>query len=436
VKVAVIGTGYVGLVAGACFAESGSDVVCVDIDEHKLERLRQGRVPFFEPGLEAMVKRNWPERLDFTTDLSKALDGAAAAFIAVGTPPNDDGSADLSAVLGVAKSIARAAQHELVVVLKSTVPVGTNAKVAEVVQAESKHRLVVASNPEFLKEGDAINDFLKPDRIVVGVDDDRAFEVLARLYAPFNRQQNRLLRMAPKSAEIVKYASNALLATKISFMNEIAMLCDAAGGDVESVRIAVGADKRIGHPFLYAGLGFGGSCFPKDLRALVQTGNEHGLSLDVAKAAVLANLKPVDRMLQCLTEDLGGLRGKHVALWGLAFKPKTDDVREGPAFRIIEAIVNGGGRVTATDPQALETAADRLRHMGITEGVSLTADPYEACNGADALMLCTEWRQFNSPNLKKLKGLLRGRHIYDGRNVWSAKDVTDAGFVYRGVGRG
>jgi UDPglucose 6-dehydrogenase len=424
----------VGLVAGACFAESGHTVVCVDVDEAKLAALRNGQVPFFEPGLEDLVKNNWPKRLDFTTDLDQALDGAQVAFIAVGTPPNEDGSADLTAVLGVAKAVARAAKGEMVLVLKSTVPVGTNAKVTEVVANESKHPIMVASNPEFLKEGDAVNDFLKPDRIVVGAREERAFELLSRLYAPFNRQSNRLLTMDPKSAEIVKYASNAMLATKISFMNEIALLCDTAGGDVERVRIAVGADKRIGYQFLYPGLGFGGSCFPKDLRALVSTGDEHGVSMDVAKAAVVANAKPPIRLLEHITRDLGDLKGKHVALWGLAFKPRTDDVREAPAFVLIEALLAAGATVAATDPEALETSRQRLDHMGIKDDVTLTPDPYAATEGADALVLCTEWRQFNAPDIGKLKATMRGRRVYDGRNVWTAAEFREAGFEYMGIG--
>jgi UDPglucose 6-dehydrogenase len=435
VKVVIVGTGYVGLVAGACFAESGHTVVCVDVDEQKLERLRQGDVPFFEPGLDDMVKRNWPDRLQFTTQLDTALDGAQAAFIAVGTPPAEDGSADLTAVLNVARSVARAARHELVLVLKSTVPVGTNEKVTAVVKQETKQNIYVASNPEFLKEGDAINDFLKPDRIVVGARDERAFELLTRLYLPFNRQRNRLHKMDPKSAEIVKYASNALLATKISFMNEIATLCDTAGGDVERVRIAVGADRRIGYEFLYPGLGFGGSCFPKDLRALVRTGEEHGLSMDVAKAAVVANTKPPVMLLKHLAKDLGDLKGKHVALWGLAFKPKTDDVREAPAFVLIEELLRQGATVAATDPEALETAQARLNSMGVKQGVRLTSDPYSACEGADALVLCTEWRQFNAPDVRKLSEKMRGRHVYDGRNVWTPEEFREAGFHYLGLGR-
>ncbi len=434
-KVAVIGTGYVGLVAGACFAESGHTVVCVDVNEQKLAQLREGHVPFFEPGLDDIIKRNWPERLDFTSNLDQALDGAQVTFIAVGTPPNEDGSADLSAVLKVAEDVSKAAQQEMVLVLKSTVPVGTNQKVTEVVSRVAKHPIMVASNPEFLKEGDAVNDFLKPDRIVVGAREERAFELLTRLYAPFNRQRNRLHRMDPKSAEIVKYASNAMLATKISFMNEIALLCDTAGGDVERVRIAVGADKRIGYEFLYPGLGFGGSCFPKDLRALVSTGQDHGISMDVAKAAVIANKKPPEMLLNHIVEDLGDLKGKHIALWGLAFKPRTDDVREAPAFRLIEELTAKGATVAACDPEALETARERLDFMGIKDGVKLTHDQYAACAGADALVLCTEWRQFNAPNLKRLSETMRGRRVYDGRNVWNAAEFREAGFEYLGIGR-
>ena len=273
-KIAVVGTGYVGLVAGACFADVGVDVVCVDVDEAKLERLRAGQVPFFEPRLEDLVQRNYPDRLHFDSNLAESIAGRSVVFVAVGTPPAEDGSADLGHVLKVAEDVAKAARHDLVLVLKSTVPVGTNARVREVVEKHSKHRISVVSNPEFLKEGDAVNDFLKPDRIVIGSDDDHAFETMSRLYAPFNRQSNRLHHMAPPSAEIVKYAANALLATKISFMNEIARLCEMVGADVEHVRLAVGSDERIGLQFLYPGLGFGGSCFPKDLRALVHTGRE------------------------------------------------------------------------------------------------------------------------------------------------------------------
>jgi UDPglucose 6-dehydrogenase len=435
VKIAVIGSGYVGLVAGACFADSGTHVTCVDVDENKLEKLRRGEVPFFEPHLAELVKRNWPNRLEFSSNLSDSIRGRDLAFVAVGTPPQEDGSADLSHVLAVAEQVSKAAQHDIGLVLKSTVPVGTNARVREVVQKYGKHKIPVVSNPEFLKEGDAVNDFLKPDRIVVGTDDDRAYELLARLYAPFNRQRNRIHRMSPKSAEIVKYAANAMLATKISFMNEIAHLCDVAGGDAEQVRIAVGSDERIGMQFLYPGLGFGGSCFPKDLRALVRTGEELGADLAVARAAVHANEGPVRYLLEHMDRDLGGFKGKLVAVWGLAFKPRTDDVREAPALRLIREIVTRGGRVQATDPQALETAKERLVAAGVMNSVELMRDEYAACKGADALVLATEWSEYRAPDLVRIKEAMRGRHVFDGRNVLVPDAVVDAGLVYRGMGR-
>ena len=434
-KIAVVGTGYVGLVAGACFAGAGTNVVCVDVDEDKLNKLRDGHVPFFEPRLEELVQRSWPSRLSFSSDLPTSIQGRAAVFIAVGTPPNEDGSADLSYVLKVAQDIAEAARHDLVLVLKSTVPVGTNQRVSEVVKRHSKHRISVVSNPEFLKEGDAVNDFLKPDRVVIGTDDDPAFELLSRLYAPFNRQRNRLHRMSPKSAEIVKYAANALLATKISFMNEVAQLCNVAGADVEHVRIALGADRRIGYPFLYPGLGFGGSCFPKDLRALTRTGIDLGVPLQVAQAAILANEVPVRSLFAHLVRDLGSLEGKTIAVWGLAFKPRTDDVRESPALNLIQAAVRGGGRVQATDPQALETSKVRLETLGIADKVSLGRDEYQACSGADALVIATEWSEYRNPDLERIRDLMRGNLVFDGRNILVPEAVVDAGLRYRGMGR-
>jgi UDPglucose 6-dehydrogenase len=434
VKIAVIGTGYVGLVAGACFADSGTHVTCVDVDRAKLEQLRQGKVPFFEPRLEELVRRNWPARLDFSDDLAASIDGRSAVFVAVGTPPQEDGSADLSHVLKVAEDVAKAARHDLVLVLKSTVPVGTNALVTGRAAAHGRYRISVVSNPEFLKEGDAVNDFLKPDRVVIGTDDDAAFEVLARLYAPFTRQNNRIQRMSPKSAEIVKYAANGLLATKISFMNEIARLCDVAGADVEHVRVGLGSDRRIGFPFLYPGLGFGGSCFPKDLRALVRTGSELGVELGVAAAAIRANEVPVSTMLGHLEAELGGVAGKTIAIWGLAFKPRTDDVREAAAIRLIEGLVARGATVRATDPQALDTARASLAHKRI-EGVTLLGDEYAACEGADALVIATEWNEYRTPDFERLRGLMRGRHLFDGRNVLVPDAVADAGFRYLGVGR-
>jgi UDPglucose 6-dehydrogenase len=423
------------LVAGACFADSGTHVTCVDVDEQKLEKLRRGEVPFFEPNLAELVKRNWPHRLDFTSNLAQAIDGREVVFIAVGTPPQEDGSADLSHVLTVAEQVAKTAKHELALVTKSTVPVGTNERVREVVRKYAKHHISVVSNPEFLKEGDAVNDFLKPDRIVVGTDDDKAFESLSRLYAPFNRQRNRLQRMSPKSAEIVKYAANALLATKISFMNEIARLCDVAGGDAEHVRLAVGSDERIGMQFLYPGLGFGGSCFPKDLRALVQTGKELDVELTVANAAWQANAGPVTFLIRHMEGDLGGLKDKVIAVWGLAFKPRTDDVREAPGLRLIREMVKRGARVQATDPEALTTARTQLELDGVLDQVKLVDNEYAACEGADALVLATEWSEYRAPDLPRIKSAMRGRHIFDGRNVLVPGAVVDAGLVYRGMGR-
>jgi UDPglucose 6-dehydrogenase len=382
-----------------------------------------------------MLQRNFPSRLRFTSDLDVAIDGRRIVFVAVGTPPSEDGSADLSHVLAVAREVAQKAKNDVALVLKSTVPVGTNRKVTELVDKESKHRISVVSNPEFLKEGDAINDFLKPDRIVVGTDDDHAFELLTRLYAPFNRQRNRLLRMSPKSAEIVKYAANALLATRISFMNEIARLCDAAGGDVEDVRIALGADHRIGYHFLYPGLGFGGSCFPKDLRALVRTGEDLGIRLEMSRAATVANEAPVADLVNHLQSALGNLEGKVIGLWGLAFKPRTDDVREAPALKLIERVVAKGARVRAMDPQALETAKSSLGRAGIGDKVELFKDPYDAAKGADALVIATEWSEFRAPDAERLKQLMRGRYVFDGRNALVPEEIVEAGLVYHGVGR-
>ncbi len=434
-KVAIVGTGYVGLVAGACFADSGIDVVCVDVDAKKLELLEKGVVPFFEPGLAEMVKRNWPARLSFSSDLPASILDRNAVFIAVGTPPTEDGSADLSHVERVAADVARAAKHPIVLVLKSTVPVGTNDRVRAITTEHAEHPIAVVSNPEFLKEGDAINDFLKPDRIVVGTDDDEAFEVLRRLYVPFNRQRNRLQRTSPRSAEIVKYAANALLATKISFINDIARLCDAAGGDVEQVRLALGSDRRIGFEFLYPGLGFGGSCFPKDLRALVRTGNELGTPLGVVEAAIRSNEFPPRDLLSKLSRDLGGLDGKTIAVWGLSFKPRTDDVREAPALRIVADLVRSGARVRATDPEAMTTARRALADEGVADGVEFLADPYDAATGAHALVLCTEWSEFRSPDAQRLRKVMQGRFVFDGRNAMVQSELVDAGFVYTGVGR-
>jgi UDPglucose 6-dehydrogenase len=303
------------------------------------------------------------------------------------------------------------------------------------VRKHSSHHISVVSNPEFLKEGDAVSDFFKPDRIVIGAEDEHAFDVLARLYSPYNRQRSRIQRMSPKSAEIVKYAANALLAVKISFMNEIATLCDVAGGDVEHVRVAVGSDERIGMQFLYPGLGFGGSCFPKDLRALVHTGEDLGLKMELAAAAVRANEGPVQALLVHMDKDLGGLSDKVIAVWGIAFKPKTDDVREAPAIRLIQDLVERGARVRATDPQALETGRERLQALGLLDRVTLVPTEYAACEGADALVVATEWNEYRNPDLARVRGVMRGKHVFDGRNALAPESVSDAGLIYRGVGR-
>jgi UDPglucose 6-dehydrogenase len=434
-KIAIIGTGYVGLVAGACFADTGTRVVCVDVDEVKLERLRRGEVPFFEPNLSDLLKRNWPRRMDFSSNLAESIQGCDAVFIAVGTPPNEDGSADLSHVLGVAAEVARAATHDLVLVLKSTVPVGTNDRVCGVVKQHTTRRISVVSNPEFLKEGDAINDFLKPDRVIVGTDDDAAFETLRRLYAPFFRRQSRIQRMSPRSAEIVKYASNALLATKVSFINEMAALCEAAGADVEHVRLGMGADNRIGYSFLFPGLGFGGSCFPKDLRALVRTGLELGVHCRLAEAAIVANEQPVAILIDKMLRRMGSLSGKVIAIWGLSFKPHTDDVRESAALKLIAALAKQGCRVRASDPEALVPAKSRLASDGLLNQVELFEDEYAACEGADALVVATEWPEYRNPDFPRIAQLMRGQQIYDGRNVLLRESVADAGLEYFAIGR-
>jgi UDPglucose 6-dehydrogenase len=433
-KIAIIGSGYVGLVAGACFADSGVVVICVDSDEKKLAKLEKGEVPFYEPGLSDIIKRNWPYPLNFSSDLVKSVQDCEVVFLAVGTPPNEDGSADLSHVLQAALQVAQAATHDLILVLKSTVPVGTNELVTNFIQTHSKYKISVVSNPEFLKEGDAVHDFFEPDRIVVGTEDDHAFEVLARLYAPFNRRNNRIQRMSPKSAEVVKYASNAFLAVKISFMNEIAGLCDKVDADVESVRIAVGSDERIGMKFLYPGLGFGGSCFPKDLRALSHIGSSMGANMGIVDAAIRANTIPVISLIQQMKRDVG-ISGKKIAVWGIAFKPKTDDVREAQSIRLMEMLVKEGATIRATDPQALSTGADKLADLGIFKEIAFFDSEYDACKGADILVIATEWNHYRNPDFNKIRELMHGNHIFDGRNCLNPQDAVKAGFIYRGIGR-
>lgn len=425
-KISIIGSGYVGLVAGACFADTGIHVTCVDNNEEKLNYLKRGEIPFFEPSLSDIIKRNWRQSLEFSSDLAESIQGCDAVFVAVGTPPNEDSSADLSYVLKVAKDVAKAAKHDLVLVLKSTVPVGTNKQVTELVKEYSIYNISVVSNPEFLKEGDAINDFLKPDRIVIGTNDDKAFDIMYNIYSPFVRQQNRIKRMSPESAEIVKYASNAFLATKISFINEIAELCDAVGADVEHVRLGMGADSRIGYSFLYPGLGFGGSCFPKDLRSLVQTSDKYGVDFNIAKSAIKANHKPVKIMFNKIKQSLEELEGKTIAIWGLSFKPHTDDVRESSSLVLIEYLVSAGAKIRATDPEAQITTKNSIEFI---------EDEYEACIGAEALVIATEWPKYRNPDFEKIHKNMIGYRIYDGRNILNKESVLKAGFSYYAIGR-
>jgi UDPglucose 6-dehydrogenase len=432
-KLAVIGTGYVGLVAGAGFSDFGNDVACVDIDDGRIDKLRRGQVPIYEPGLEMLVRRNAAAgRLSFTKDIEEAVAGADAVFIAVGTPQGDGGQADLNHVLRAAREIGRALTGWAVVVTKSTVPVGTADKIRAAIAGETRHPFAVAANPEFLKEGDAVADFMKPARIILGCDDDRALAVLRNLYAPFVRTNDRVLVMDVRSAELTKYAANAMLATRISFMNEVALLCEEVGADIEKVRRGVGSDPRIGPKFLFPGPGFGGSCFPKDIRALAHTGHEAGVELMVVEAAWRANERQkrvlAARVAAELGEDLAGVR---VGVWGLAFKPDTDDVREAPAIPLIEDLLIAGAQVIAFDPAAVETA-----RAALGDRVDYAPDMYAAAEDADALVLVTEWHAFRRPDFGRLAGLMRGKSLFDGRNVWNPDEVAQHGFRYYGLGRG
>lgn len=431
-KTCVVGTGYVGLVTGACFAETGNDVTCLDVDAAKVARLNAGEIPIFEPGLEALVKRNVDAgRLRFSTDAAEALNGAVVVFIAVGTPSRADGGADLSQVDTVAETVKRLATNELVLVAKSTVPVGTNARIRRIVEG-STHRIHVVSNPEFLKEGDAVNDFMRPDRVVIGCDrdDDFAREVMSRLYHPVQLSTDRTVWMEPASAELTKYVANTMLAMRISFMNEVALLCEAVGADVNDVRHGVGSDARIGSKFLYAGPGYGGSCFPKDVKALVHTAREHGLELELAATTDRVNARQKGVLGRKLRAALGdGVRGKRIAVWGISFKPRTDDIRDSAALTLIDALLADGAEVVAHDPEAMNVFraqyGDRVR---------LVDDAYQAAEGADALVLVTEWREYQSPDFNRLKAALKSPVIIDGRNIWSNYRLSSQGFRYAGIG--
>jgi len=431
-KIAVVGTGYVGLVTGAGFSDFGHDVTCVDIDPNRVATLRKGEVPFYEPGLHDLIKRNANlGRLQFTTSTAEGVAGAEVVFIAVGTPSSADGSADLSHVLEAARQIGAAMTQFTVVVTKSTVPVGTAARVKAAVGTTAKHAYAVASNPEFLKEGDAVNDFLKPARVVVGADDPKAVEVLRELYRSVLRTNDRIHVMDIPSAELTKYAANAMLATRISFMNELARLCDVVGADIEAVRKGIGSDPRIGAKFLFAGAGFGGSCFPKDLRALLHTGKDHDIHLGVVDAVERANERQKRVLGDRLLAHFGGsLAGKKIGLWGLAFKPETDDIREAPALVLIEQLTAAGATVIGYDPEAMPNIA-----AAVGAKIELVKDAYAAARGVDALVLVTEWNELRDPDLDRLKAAMRTPVLVDGRNVWPGTEARAAGFTYYGIGR-
>jgi UDPglucose 6-dehydrogenase len=430
-KIGVVGTGYVGLVAAACFAENGNIVIGVDIDEAKIKGLLAGQIPIYEPGLAEIVVQNVAEgRLRFTTDIRIAVRESDVLFIAVGTPQDEDGSADLRYVLAVAEEIADAMNGPKIVVNKSTVPVGTAMKVKAAIEARTKFPVSVVSNPEFLKEGAAIDDFLKPDRVVIGTDDPRAEAVMRELYEPFVRTGKPILAMDNTSAELTKYAANAMLALRISFMNEVANLCDATGADVEMVRRGIATDSRIGPAFLFPGLGYGGSCFPKDVKAIEHTSREYGSPMEIVAAVERVNARQKTIMLKHMEQLLGGLEGRKIAVWGIAFKPRTDDVREAPALSLIEGLIARGAAVAAYDPKAMEHAKGLL-----PKSVRWARNGYDALEGADALLLATEWNEFREPDFGRMKSLMRRALIFDGRNIYNPKTVRALGFEYVGVGR-
>ncbi len=430
-KVAVVGTGYVGLVVGACLAESGNDVICVDKDDAKVRMLRRGKSPIYEPGIEDLLRRNKAEgRLTFTTDLAKAVRQSTIIFIAVGTPQGEDGSADLQHVMGVARDVARAMNGYKVIVDKSTVPVGTAQKVRDVVRRETTHPFSVVSNPEFLKQGAAVDDFMKPDRVVIGADDSKAADLMVALHKPFTRTGAPIMVMDTASAELAKYAANAMLATKISFMNEIANVCEAYGADVDRVRQAMGSDRRIGTAFLFPGVGYGGSCFPKDVKALVKFSGDKKYDFKILKAVEAVNELQKRVLVKKLESHFGTLKGKTIAVWGLAFKPKTDDMREAPAVPIIKALLEKGATVQAHDPEAMSTAKGLFKG-----GITYTSRNYDALKGADALAILTEWQEFREPDFARMKKLLKHPVVFDGRNIYQPAQMKELGFTYYSIGR-
>ena len=432
-NITVIGTGYVGLVAGACLADMGNQVICVDNNLDKLEKLKKGIIPIYEPGLEELVKSNVLEgRLEFSADIESAVKISEVCFIAVGTPLGEDGSADLQYVFGVAESIAKAMNGYKVIVDKSTVPVGTAEKVAELIKANTNYPFDVVSNPEFLKQGNAVDDFLSPDRVIIGSNSDKATQIMQEIYAPFFRTGNRVIVMDVKSAEMTKYAANSFLATKISFMNEIANLCEKIGANAEMVRVGISTDGRIGNKFLFPGLGYGGSCFPKDVKALIKTGTEFGCDMSIIKSADDTNKKQrklfVDKIINKFGEDL---TGKTFAVWGLAFKPKTNDMREAPAITIINDLLKRGAKILAYDPKAIEEAKFYFQ-----DRITYAKNSYEALTNCDCMLLLTEWNEFRRPDFDKIKTLLKNPVIFDGRNQYNAERLKEKGFEYYQIGVG
>lgn len=437
-NIAIVGTGYVGLVSGSCFSEMGINVTCIDIDSKKIESLCNGIIPIYEPGLEEIVKKNRANgRLSFSTSLASCIDSCDAVFIAVGTPPGEDGSADLQYVLEVARTFGRLIRKYTLLVTKSTVPIGTANRVKETVREELEKRgedipFDVASNPEFLKEGSAIKDFMSPDRIVIGVDSLRAKELMERMYRPFQLNNYRVIMMDILSAEMTKYAANAMLATRISFMNEMARLCEATGANIDKVRAGIASDSRIGSKFLYPGCGYGGSCFPKDVKALVKTGEEHGVKMEVIASVEHVNQLQKRVVFEKLLKAFdGNLKGKRIAVWGLSFKPETDDMREAPSVVIIRLLLEAGAEVTAYDPVAMDESKNR--YLG--DSIKYAASQYEAVEGADALVLVTEWKLFRVIDWNRLKKAMKGRIVVDGRNIYSADEMRDNGFRYYSIGK-
>ena len=430
-KIAVVGTGYVGLVVGACFAENGNDVICVDNDAAKIRALKRGRVPIYEPGLDELVVRNHAEkRLTFSTALPRAVRASQIVFIAVGTPSGEDGSADLKHVLAVAKDLARAMNGYKVIVAKSTVPAGTSVRLREVIRRETTHPFSVVSNPEFLKQGAAIDDFMRPDRVVIGAEDPRAAELMRALYAPFTRTGAPVLVMDCASAELCKYAANAMLATRISFMNEIANVCEQYAGDVDQVRRAIASDSRIGSSFLFSGVGYGGSCFPKDVKALIKFSRDQGYRCRILEAVEAVNKSQKSRLVEKMAEHFKSLKGKTIALWGLAFKPRTDDMREAPSVVIAREVLAQGARVVAYDPQAEKTARQVM-----DKRVTYATGAYEAIKGADGLAIVTEWNEFREPDFARMRSLMRSPTIFDGRNLFTKEQMRAEGFTYISIGR-